>query len=140
MKINIYEYIHNQEFIMNSIDHEEIDAKINNFTTTMDESCKNLTKDQILEHIQIVISGCCNSLNVSNSFSSWKNAAKGLSTIKHINNDFHLGVNLWVNMTMNTIIRCENEIILKSMINDFHWINDLLLIKKYINAYYGNQV
>ena len=125
---------------MKAIDREDIDPKTINFTAIMDETCKNLTKDQILEHIQIVINGCCNSLNVSNSFSSWKITAKGLSTIKHINNDFHLGVNIWVNMTMNTIIRCDNEIILKSMANNFDWINDLLLIKKYINAYYDNQV
>uniref|UniRef100_A0A6C0AXH2 Uncharacterized protein n=1 Tax=viral metagenome TaxID=1070528 RepID=A0A6C0AXH2_9ZZZZ len=119
---------------------ETIDSKTINLTDTIDENCKNLTKDQILQHIQTVINGCCNSLNVSNSLSSWKNTAKGLSTIKQINNDFHIGLNLWVNITMDTIIRCDNETILKSMINDYDWINDLLLIKKYINAYYANQV
>tara|TARA_B100001057_G_C22814658_1_gene936882 strand:- start:1276 stop:1647 length:372 start_codon:yes stop_codon:yes gene_type:complete len=123
---------------MEGIDQCDIDTNTNNLKTIMDSNCKNLTKDQILEHIQNVINGSCNSLNLYNTFSIWKNTVIGLSTIKHINNDFHKGVNLWVNITMDSIICCHNEIVLKSMVDDFPWINDLLVVKKYINTYYDN--
>lgn len=71
-------------------------------------------------------------MSVPNTFCSWKNTALGLRTIKHIDKDFYLGVNMWLYITQNNLMKCDNDIILRSMIVQFTWIKDLLLIKKYM--------
>ena len=93
-----------------------------------------LTKDQILDYIESVTTGCCDSIYVPNTLSSWKITARGLRTIKHIEKDFYLGVKMWLNITQNNILDCNDDVILELMSNQFIWIQDLLLIKKYINT------
>jgi len=124
---------------MEAFDREDIDPKTIISNPEPNVQTVSLTKDEILIHMQTVITGCCNSFSVSNTFSSWKNTSRGLATIKQIEKDFHTGINLWVNMTMDCIIGCDNDAILRSMSDQFTWIKDLLLIKKYINTYYSNQ-
>tara|TARA_B100001093_G_C26834479_1_gene1017690 strand:+ start:1662 stop:2048 length:387 start_codon:yes stop_codon:yes gene_type:complete len=99
-------------------------------------SVEELTKDEILNHMEIVIKGICNSIHVPNTLSSWKITVRGLTTIRHIEKDFYLGVNMWLNITQNNIISCNNNEILESMKNEFSWINDLLIIKRYMNKNY----
>ena len=100
-------------------------------------SVEELTKDEILNHMEIVIKGICNSIDVPNTLSSWKITVRGLNTIRHIEKDFYLGVNMWLNITQNNIISCDNNEILESMKNEFSWINDLLIIKRYMNKNYA---
>lgn len=92
----------------------------------------NLTKDEIVRHIQITIDGCCSSLPVPNNFASWKNTAKGLAFIKHIEKDFYKGVELWIPFTQTIIMNCDDDNILKSMISNYPWINSLMIIKNYM--------
>ena len=119
---------------MEAIDREDIDPKTINFTTISDTACKKLTKDEILAHMQTVITGCCNSMQVPNTLSSWKITARGLGTIKHIEKDFFLGVRMWLDITQNNLMGCDNDEILEQMSNELSWIKDLLLIKNYINT------
>lgn len=122
---------------MEAIDQEDIDPKTINFTVISDATCKKLTMDDIVSHMQTVITGCCNSMHIPNTLSSWKNTAIGLNTIKHNEKDFYLGVKMWLNITQNNLMECDNDIILRSMIDQFIWIKDLLLIKNYINTYHA---
>jgi len=86
--------------------------------------------------MELVIYGCLYSFTVPNTFSNWKNTINELTIIKHIDKDFHKGVNLWVNITMDAIIGCSDDTILQYMSVEYPWIIDLLLIKKYINTYF----
>ena len=93
--------------------------------------------DQILYHMQIVIDGCSKTIYLSNIFSSWKNTAKGLSGIKDNYHDFNKGIKLWVTILQDTILNCTDEE-LELLHTKIHWIDDLLIIKKYINNYINN--
>jgi len=109
--------------------------------TVMAYNPKNIfSKEEILDYIELVIYGCIYSLTIPNTFSSWKNTVNGLVNIKHIDNDFHYGVKLWVNITMDDIIGCSDNEILQYMSLDYPWINELLIIKKYINTYYSKYI
>ena len=44
---------------MEAIDREDIDPKTIDFNTISNAVCKNITKEDILTHIQTVITGCC---------------------------------------------------------------------------------
>ena len=125
---------------MEAIDREDLDPKTIFSKPELNNEVITLTKDEIIGLMQTVITGCYNSNLVSNTFSSWKNTAKGLATIKHIENDFYMGVNLWLNITMDSIIGCSDNELLKSMSTIFLWIKDLLLIKTYINKYHNNNI
>ena len=119
---------------MEDIDSEDIDPKTIISLPEPNDTDVELTKDEILTHMQTVITGCCNSINVPNTLSSWKNTAHGLGTIKHIETDFYQGVRMWLNITQNNLMGCDNDIILGSMCGQFAWIKNLLLIKNYINT------
>ena len=116
---------------MEAIDREDIDPKT---ILSNQESHKStdLTKDEIVYHIQTTIDGCCNSISVPNNFASWKNTAKGLAFIKHIEKDFYKGVELWITLTQTAIMKCDDDSILKSMVNNFPWINSILLLKDHM--------
>ena len=119
---------------MEAIDREDIDPRTIISLPQPNDQIISLTKDEILTRMQTVITGCCNSMQVPNTLSSWKNTARGLGTIKHIEMDFYLGVKMWLDITQNNLMGCNNDEILKSMSDQFSWIKDLLLIKNYINT------
>ena len=113
---------------MEALDREDHDPKII-YANIKSMEVPILTKDEILDHIELVTLGCIQTFNVSNTFSSWKNNVNGLNNIKHIETDFYAGVNLWINITMDCIIGCSNDDILHLMAIDYPWINTLLFIK-----------
>ena len=41
---------------------------------------------------------------------------------------------MWLDITQNNLMGCDNDEILEQMINKLSWIKDLLLIKNYINT------
>ena len=123
---------------MEAIDREDIvPFSILNFDSKPVVSF--MSKDDIIKHMQIVIDGCYQSISISNAFSSWKNTATGLSTIKHIDRDFYTGVRLWLTITQDQIIECNDDKLLRKMAWSYSWINDLLLVKNHIKTIDDNK-
>jgi hypothetical protein len=99
-----------------------------------------LSKNKIVEHMEIVITGCYKDFYISNSYSSWKNTAKGLSLMTSAENDraFHMCINMWIDLTQNQIIGIDIDKLPIEIYNNFSWLNSLLIIKKYIKTYNDN--
>ena len=90
-------------------------------------------EDSIIEHIQIVTTGLVKDFKLNNSYASWKNSPHGLKFIKSDKSKFYLGVNMWLDITQNQLLGSENNEILKTIGNEYYWVNNLLEIKKIIN-------
>ncbi len=90
-------------------------------------------EDLIIHHINIVINGILENMDVHNIYSSWKNTAKGLDIIKYKTSDFYLGVNLWLNLTKSEFLNNYDIKNLKSMVTSFPWLESYILINELIN-------
>ena len=88
---------------------------------------------QIIDHIEIVTIGIIKDLEITNSYASWKNTAKGLKLIKNNKRDFYLGIKLWLNITLSQLIGTDKDNILQIMASTCPWIHSLIEIKKIIN-------
>ena len=94
-----------------------------------------LEKEQIIEKIQIVIDNCCKHFKIDNTLLTWKNTAYDLNDIKLDINQFNFGIKLWINITENEIIKCNNIILLTNLSNSttYTWLKYFLDIKNYAN-------
>tara|TARA_B100001094_G_C18129139_1_gene771231 strand:- start:364 stop:651 length:288 start_codon:yes stop_codon:yes gene_type:complete len=90
-------------------------------------------EDIIIKHIEIVTNNIVETTRLNNSYSSWKNTAKGLNFIKTDKPNFYLGVKMWLNITQNQLLGTENNEILNLLKCEFSWINNILEIKQLIN-------
>lgn len=96
------------------------------------ESNVNYSPENIIVDMQVVIDGCYHYLNISNSYSSWKNTAIGLNNIKHIEREFIQGVKLWIQITQNNIIGIIDIDDLKMLVPTVPWIHNFIKIIDYI--------
>ena len=86
-------------------------------------------EDLIISNIIIVTDGINNSFRPNNSYASWQNTSKGLKIIKNNKKDFYMGVNLWLQITQNQLLNCNDDNLLKMLLTQLPWINNLLIIK-----------
>jgi hypothetical protein len=86
-------------------------------------------EEKILNNIKIVTEGIQKDIGLDNSFSSWKNTEKGLRFIKNDIEKFYLGVKMWINIVEDQILHCNDISLLKSIINNYKWIENFLEIK-----------
>ena len=86
-------------------------------------------EDLIIENIIIVTDGINNSFRPNNSYASWQNTPKGLKFIKNKKKDFYMGVNLWLQITQNQLLNCNDDNLLKMLLTQLPWISNLLRIK-----------
>ena len=89
----------------------------------------NDKEEQILNNIKIVTEGIQKDIGLDNSFSSWKNTEKGLRFIKNDTQKFYLGLKMWINIVEDQILHCNDYSLLKSVVNNYKWIENFLQIK-----------
>ena len=89
----------------------------------------NDKEEQILNNIKIVTEGIQKDIGLDNSFSSWKNTEKGLRFIKNDTEKFYLGLKMWINIVEDQILHCNDYSLLKSVVNNYKWIENFLQIK-----------
>tara|TARA_Y100000748_G_scaffold212280_1_gene178027 strand:- start:516 stop:815 length:300 start_codon:yes stop_codon:yes gene_type:complete len=94
---------------------------------------ENTQEDIIIEYINNVTKGIIQDLQPNNSYASWKNTPRGLNLIKSDKKNFYLGVNMWLNITLNQLIGFNENELLDILKKQCAWVNDLLEIKKITN-------